>query len=214
MRSPLPAWVARTYLDEPAGRLALLLVNGLGFFVGLRFYLPQLSEVPVYGWPLLIDSPLALALVTGSLLTLYPVARARYPSSPVLDVLNTLAFAACLKYGLWTAFVLNYFFPLYYPDLWEYFGILLTHLVMVGEAFLIPYYGRTSKPALAVVLGWFLLNDAVDYGFAIYPRLRAEELGVVPVVTVLLSVACVALAWYCMDEGTSWREAVAEAVRE
>ena len=88
------------------------------------------------------------------------------------DVVDTLAFVSLVKYGAWTAVAVNYFFGAYFPAPWAYFGILFTHLVMVGEAFLLPYYARTSKPALAVALAWLLVNDVADYWFGLAPRLR------------------------------------------
>ncbi|QLC34622.1 DUF1405 domain-containing protein [Halarchaeum sp. CBA1220] len=201
MRTILPERVALPYLDVGLSRFLLLCVNALGILIGLNFYLPQLPEHFVLEWPLVIDSPLALVWMTASLLTLWGVGRVDYPSTPFLDTLTTLAFASMVKYGLWTAFTLNYFFTAYYPHVWDYWGILFTHLVMVGEAFLLPYYGRTSRLALGVTALWFLANDVADYAFDLHPHLQVAGTGPLPWVTPLLSVGALALAWYCLDEG-------------
>ncbi|MFB6078652.1 MAG: DUF1405 domain-containing protein [Halarchaeum sp.] len=201
MRTPIPERIAAPYLDFEVSRFLLLVVNAVGILVGLNFYLPQMRETLVLVWPLVIDSPLSLFWMTASLLTLWGVGRHRYPASPFLDTLTTVAFASMVKYGVWTAFTLNYYFALYYPDVWSYWGILFTHLVMVGEAFLLPYYGRTSKFALAVTALWFAANDVADYAFGLYPHLRASSPGPLPWVTPLLSLGALALAWYCLDGG-------------
>ncbi|WP_435095585.1 DUF1405 domain-containing protein [Halarchaeum sp. P4] len=201
MRTLIPERIAVPYLNVEVSRFFLLCVNALGVLVGLNFYLPQMSAHAAFLWPLLIDSPLALCWMTASLLTLWGVGRHDYPSTPFLDTLTTVAFASMVKYGLWTAFTLNYFVGAYYPHVWDYWGILFTHLVMVGEAFLLPYYGRTSKLALGVTAGWFLVNDVADYAFGLHPHLKVATTGPLPWVTPLLSLGALALAWYCLDGG-------------
>ncbi|MFB6106853.1 MAG: DUF1405 domain-containing protein [Halobacteriaceae archaeon] len=199
MYSPIPEAWARSYLDPELSRSTLVLANGAGALVGIGFYLRQLDAWPVYAWPMLIDSPLGLALVGASLLTLLPFASTReYPAKPSLDLLNTFAFVYALKYGVWTAVALNLQFSLYFPEAWSYFGILFTHLAMVAEAFLLPYYGRTNRWALGVAAAWLLVNDALDYGVGLHPHLRGPA-GVLPYVTVALTVGAVALAAYCFD---------------
>lgn len=202
MRTFVPQRVADIYLEQEGSRALLILANCLAILVGINFYLPQLlANRNVVLWPVIADSPLSVAWVTFSLFALSGAgAIADYRNSWFHDLVDTLAFVSLFKYGMWTVFTLNYFFFSYYPDLWSYFGILFAHVVMVGEAFLLPYYANTSKPILAVALGWLLLGDVADYAFGLYPHLRVESLGVLPEVTVFLSFASVTLAWYCLDE--------------
>jgi uncharacterized membrane protein YpjA len=204
MRTVVPGRVADVYLDQEGSRAILVLANALAILVGLRFYVQgdQLAANSAAVWPVIIDSPLSVAWMTGSLFALSGAGGvAAYRHSWFHDLVDTLAFVSLVKYGLWTAVAVNYFFGLYFPAPWAYFGILFTHLVMVGEAFLLPYYARTSKPALLVALAWLLVNDAADYWFGLAPRLRGDELGSLPVITVGLTVLSVGLAWYCLDEG-------------
>jgi len=204
MRTFIPERIAAPYLDVEASRFILLVVNAGGVIIGLNFYLPQLpSNSTTFLWQflLIIDSPLSLFWMIASLLTLWGVGRRYYPSTPFLDTLNTVAFASMVKYGVWTAFTRNYFFAFYGPK--QYVGILFYHLLMVGEAFLIPYYGRTSRFALGVTFAWFVVNDVADYGFGLHPHLPAGASGPGPLVwvTPLLTLVTVALAWYCLDGG-------------
>lgn len=195
MRSPVPSRIARRYLTHQSARALLILANAVGIFVGLNFYLEQLRETSLAAWPFVMDSPIALALMSASLLTLAPLRTLEeYPDSLFLEILNTLAFVSLVKYAAWTAMVLHLFFSLYYPDVWSYFGILLTHLMMLFEAFLLPHVARTSRPALAVAAAWLIANDAADYLLGYHPHLRADQLGPVPYLTVGLTVASVALA--------------------
>ncbi|MFB6136281.1 MAG: DUF1405 domain-containing protein [Halobacteriaceae archaeon] len=201
MRTLVPERVARRYLEFEPSLWLLVAANALGILVGLNFYLDQMLQVrEVLVWPLLMDSPLAMALLTASLLTFAPVGRFdAYPDSPFLAVLNTVAFASLVKYGLWTALTLNLFFGAYFPAPWAYFGILFTHLVMVGEAFLLPFYARTSRLALGVTALWLVANDVADYGFGLYPHLEVSGPGPLAWLTPLLTVLSVGLAAYCLD---------------
>ncbi|WP_020221342.1 DUF1405 domain-containing protein [Halarchaeum acidiphilum] len=204
MRSFIPERIASPYLDYEASRVILLVVNAGGILMGLNFYLPQLpsNAASFLAEALLIaDSPLSMVWMVASLLTLWGVGRRYYPSSPFLDALTTVAFASMLKYGVWTVFVLNYFFALYGWQ--EYVGILFYHALMAVEAFLLPYYGRTSKAALGLVAVWFVANDVADYAFGLHPHLPdgAAGPGALVWVTPLLSLVSLALAWYCLDGG-------------
>lgn len=204
MRTILPERVALPYLDVELSRIVLLLVNAGGIVMGINFYLPQLPANAVRFLteaPLIADSPLSMFWMVASLLTLWGVGRNYYPSTPFLDILNTLAFASMLKYGVWTVFVLTYFHAYYGWQ--EYLGIVFYHALMAVEAFLLPYYGRTSKAALGLVLVWFAANDVADYAFGLHPHLPAGVPGTGPLawVTPLLSLGTLALAWYCLDGG-------------
>ncbi|MFB6071767.1 MAG: DUF1405 domain-containing protein [Halobacterium sp.] len=201
MRTPIPESVADTYLDQEASRAMLLVANCFVVLVGIDFYLPQLlANRDVLVWTVVFDSPLAVAWFVCSLLTLSGAGGTDdYRDSWFHDLLNALAFVSMFKFGAWTVFTLNYFFPAYYPDLVSYFGSVLVHLLMVLEAFLLPYYARTKKWALGVALAWLLVGDVADYWFGLHPHLRVEDLGVLPGVTVALSFVSVGLAWYCLD---------------
>ena len=202
--SVLPERYLEYYLGNAPSLSLLLLANGLAFLVGVSFYVhsdPSLREVPTFLYPLFGDSPTALALITLSLVTLLanlgrPVADA--PVNRPLAYLHTLAFVWLVKYGLWTAVALNLRPDLYVgfsgAALWDYWGIMLTHLGFVVEAFVVPYYGRTTRGALAFALVALLVNDVYDYGFGFYPPLRYEPGIVLIGATVALSVLSVALA--------------------
>jgi uncharacterized membrane protein YpjA len=62
-------------------------------------------------------------------------------------------------------------------------------------AYLIPRYGTTTRGALATALVLSLANDLLDYGFGLHPPLRYDPGLALPVLTVVLSVAAVGLAW-------------------
>lgn len=202
VRRPVPESLAESYLSHGPSLCMLLVVNATAFLVGIQFYVETLPEVPTLLWPLYADSPTAIALATLSLATLLPTLGSRLRETPTnrpLAYLHTLAFVWLVKYGLWTFFALNRRADLYFgfdvAGLYDYWFIILTHLLFVVLAFTILQYGRTTRGALAFSLGLLLLNDVFDYGFGYHPPLRYEPGAVLPTLTVGLSVGVVVLAW-------------------
>jgi uncharacterized membrane protein YpjA len=79
------------------------------------------------------------------------------------DALHMLAFFGCIKLGFWTPYVQ---LALNGPEgiaAWLYVFLVVSHLAMAVEAFLIHRYARFSVPAVAVALAWYGFNDVVDY---------------------------------------------------
>lgn len=195
--TPVPRRWARRYLSEGANLVALLGVNAVAFLVGVRFYVAEMVGVSTALWPLFLDSPAAIALAIVSLATLLPALGSdldAVPENLPLAYLHTLAFVWLVKMGLWTALALGLGFDRYYPAPWDFFGIVVTHLAFVGEAFLIPHYGTTTRGALGLALALALVNDALDYGLGLHPPLRYEPGIALVAGTVLVSVGAVALA--------------------
>lgn len=208
----IPKRWAQYYLGNGPSLVWLLIANVVGVLVGVRYYVETMPAVSTFAWPLYADSPTAVFLAVLSIATLLPHLGRRIDTVPMnrpLAYLHTLAFVWLVKYGLWTVLVLNIEFSSYYPELWAYFGIIVTHLLFVVEAFLIPHYGETTRGALAVSFVALLGNDFVDYWLAdvgvcvlgqplgrcdLYPPLRGEPGVIIPLLTVVLSALSVVLA--------------------
>lgn len=193
----IPRRYARYYLENAPSLVWLLLVNVLALLVGVRFYVETMAAVPTFLWPFYLDSPAALFLTTASLVTLLAnLGRSldEVPHNRALAYLHTLAFVWLVKYGLWTALALNLGFSAYFPGLYDYWFIVITHFAFVLEAYLIPQYGRTTKGALGLAFALLLVNDIFDYGLGYHPPLRYEPGLVLPLATVGLSVLAVGLA--------------------
>jgi len=208
--SPVPDRYVEYYLGNGPSLVWLLVVNATAFLVGVSFYVhsdPSLRDVPTFLYPLFGDSPAALALAGLSVATLLPnlgrpVREA--PANRPLAYLHTLAFVWLVKYGVWTALALNLRPELYVgfstAALWDYWGIMLTHLAFLVEAAVVPYYGRTTRDALAFALVALLANDYVDYGLGLYPPLRYDAFEtVLPAATVALSFVAVGLAAWAFE---------------
>ncbi len=205
----VPERYVQEYLGNGPSLVTFIVLNASAFLVGVSFYVhsdPSLADLPTFLYPLFGDSPTALALATLSIATLLPNLGSPVSEAPTnrpLAYLHTLAFVWLVKYGLWTAVALNLRPDLYVgfagPALWDYWGIMLTHLGFVLEAFLIPFYGRTTRGALVFALLALLVNDLFDYGLGYHPPLRYEPGVVLVAATVALSVLSVVLAARVFD---------------
>jgi uncharacterized membrane protein YpjA len=202
-RRLLPRRYARYYLENTPSLVWLVVVNVVAMLVGVRFYVETMPDVSTFLWPLYADSPAALFLMTLSLVTLIPFLGRSLddvPASLPLAYLHTIAFVWLVKMGLWTAVALNLGFSLYFPALWAYFGIIVTHLGFVAEGLLVPHYATTTRGALVTALVLALANDVVDYGFGYVPPLRYEPGLALVVASVALSVGSVAAAWILLPK--------------
>ncbi|WP_280537963.1 DUF1405 domain-containing protein [Halopenitus sp. POP-27] len=193
---------AEEFLGDTRSLLTTLGICAIGVLVGGRYYVATMPDVPTLLWPLYADSPTAIALAMLALVALLPTVGSgrsarETPTNRPLAYLQTLAFVWLVKYGLWPLVALNVHPERYLgtPDaLVSYWGILITHLLFVALALLLPAVGRTTRGALGLALGLSLLGDVVDYGVGYHPPVRYDPGVVVPVATVVIGVAAVVLA--------------------
>ncbi|KAB1198539.1 MULTISPECIES: DUF1405 domain-containing protein [Haloferax] len=200
---------AEYYLGNGPSLVVFLVLLSSAFLVGVSFYVhsdPSFADVPTFLYPLFGDSPTALALMTLSAASLLSNLGRRVADAPVnrpLAYLHTLAFVWLVKYGIWTAVALNLRPDLYVgfsgAALWDYWGIMLTHLGFLVAAYLVPRYGATTKGALVFALTLALVNDVFDYGFGYYPPLKYEAGVLLAAITVGLSFLSVYLASRAFD---------------
>lgn len=161
-------------LEDLALRLAvpIALINLVGTGFGFWYYRFQLAATPVAAWPLVPDSPLATLFIGCSLLA--------YRFDVEADWLHALGFLGAFKLGFWTPFVQLFLNGPGGIAVWLYVFLIVSHLAMVGEAFLVHRYATFSIPAVAVAVFWYGLNDLVDYfvpiaGEVHHTWLRAEN---------------------------------------
>ncbi|WP_232702727.1 DUF1405 domain-containing protein [Halobacterium wangiae] len=167
--APLPEW-----LEDFALRFAwvIVAVNLAGTAFGFWYYRVQFVETPLVAWALVPDSPVATLFIALSL--------AAYKLDYDADWLHALAFFGCLKLGLWTPFVqlvVNGQGSLWWAMYWF---LVVSHVGMAVQAFVIHRYATFSVGAVAVAVGWYGFNDLVDYFLQVaggphHTLLRAEQ---------------------------------------
>jgi len=181
--APLPRW-----LENVGLRLAwpVVAVNLLGTVFGFWYYAGrpleaqppliegQLGAAPLSAWPLIPDSPTATLFIALSL--------AAWRLGWEVEWLHALAFFGCIKLGFWTPYVQLFLNGPGGIAAWLYWFLILSHLAMVLEAFLIHRYASFPVRAVAVATAWYGLNDVVDYFWPVlegphHTVLRAEVVG-------------------------------------
>jgi uncharacterized membrane protein YpjA len=161
-------------LEDLALRLAvpIALINLVGTAFGFWYYRFQLAATPLPAWPLIPDSPLATLFIGAS--------RLAYRFEVDADWLHALGFFGAFKLGFWTPFVQLFLNGPGGIAAWLYVFLIVSHLAMVGEAFLVHRYATFSIRAVAIAVFWYGLNDLVDYfvpiaGEVRHTWLRAEQ---------------------------------------
>jgi uncharacterized membrane protein YpjA len=150
--APLPR-----QLENLALRCAWLIViiNLAGTAFGFWYYRFQLAQTPLVMWPFVPDSPAATLLVALSL--------AAWKLDLDIEWLHMLAFFGNTKLGLWTPFVQLFLNGPGGIEPWLYWFLIVSHLAMSLQSFLIYRYAEFSVGAVAVATVWYGFNDIVDY---------------------------------------------------
>ena len=149
----------------------ILIINLIGGIWGFWWYRLQFLETPLYLWPFVPNSPLAVLYFFAVLLLLLRNIR--------LPLLEGLAYFGLIKHGLWTVAIITVYHLSGYrhPE-----NVLLWagHLGMALQAvFFWVYYGLPIRISQAAIIsGWYFFNDYLDYVVGIYPRVDTAIISV------------------------------------
>jgi uncharacterized membrane protein YpjA len=189
--------------------LLIILIDLAGIFYGYYYYADQLSSSPLYLWIFIPDCPFYLMLFTIALVFAIFGFESR--------LFSYISAVGMMTYGVWTLLALlvfgDYFFA---GSAWVLSSVLFVlHIGMFAEGFLlIPK--KVERKYLFLGLGWFLLNDYVDYFYG-YVNNAGEyimgthpdlpPLGRIPIMmllTVLLSIVMCLFAYGWSFGDMSW----------
>ncbi|MCX2819802.1 DUF1405 domain-containing protein [Halorutilus salinus] len=204
----LPAYVAPLpqRLEDLALHYAWVIVaiNLAGTAFGFWYYRFQFAQTPLVMWPFVPDSPGATLFIALSL--------AAWKLDYDVEWLHMLAFFGNIKLGLWTPFVQLFLNGAGGIEPWLYWFLIVSHLAMSLQSFLIYRYAEFPVGAVAVATVWYGLNDVVDYfaplvgefhhtflraelvGTTLDHSLRAHDLAAAAAVTLTLAATFLALA--------------------
>ena len=157
----LPGWLAPVpeRLETLGLRLVWLVVaiNLAGTAFGFWYYFPQFSRTAPEMWLFVPDSPVATLFIAGAF-ALWALGRRN-------DYLTALAFFGNIKLGLWTPWVLVVFADsfLEFTALPMYAFLLVSHLAMVVQAFVLHRITDFPVAAVGVATLWYTVDLTVDY---------------------------------------------------
>ena len=160
-RESLPRWIAPLpkALEDIAFRFVWVIVaiNLLGTAFGFWYYRFQFQRIPTEMWIFVPDSPAATLFIA--------LALGAWAVGKQNDTLTAFAFFGNVKLGLWTPYVLVAFYPGFLgnsgPAMYAF--LLVSHLAMVVQAFVL--YRITDFPikAVAIATAWYTLDLLMDY---------------------------------------------------
>jgi uncharacterized membrane protein YpjA len=144
------------------------LTNLCGTLFGFYYYSEQLLATDPFLWIFVPASPIATLLFSASI---YLNANGRG-----LPVLDALAFISNFKYGLWTVFSLLYYWDIFFTgnSIGLYSFMLLSHLGMAAQAFLLFHWSNIDLKALMIAFLWYLFNDIVDYNLGTHTEIFTD----------------------------------------
>ena len=194
-------WSGRTWWMMAWVIVACLLIGGWGFYA---YYGPQFEWIGLEHWyvyPFVPDCPLFVYLFAFVMIGRY--LNIEHPAFTAFVALGNI------KYGIWTIFVLFYYFDIFFAGGEAAFRsvILLLHVGMVPLGILLwRTTPRLPSWQYASILGALLVFDYFDYFFTdeyqVYPvglpyrgqhePLSLADLGLVPWFTILESLVLTA----------------------
>ncbi|MFQ3474761.1 DUF1405 domain-containing protein [Halonotius sp. F2-221B] len=160
-RDDLPWWLSPvpTTLENLGFRLVWLVVaiNLAGTAFGFWYYRAQFAATPAEMWLFVPDSPMATLFIAGAF-ALWALGRQH-------DTLTALAFFGNIKLGLWTPWVLVVFAEefLAFTPLPLYAFLLVSHLAMVVQAFVLHRITDFPVRAVGLAVLWYTVDLTVDY---------------------------------------------------
>lgn len=174
---------------ERSGLFALLIIaNLLGVAYGYIYYSDQFASTQPIFWLFVPDSPLAALLFSIALLLPFRS-----------DLFNFIAAIGLAKVGIWTNMVFVLFGDYFVFSSTGRFLLTIAlgmlHVGMIAEAGIVLPRIITRRN-LALALGWFLLNDFIDYGLGQHPYLPPGQLALTGILTMGLTFTAIfALAY-------------------
>ncbi len=143
--------------------LVLIIVNLVGAAYGYYWYAGHLAATPWHLWPFIPDSPLVVSLFVLTLML-------RLSGRPT-SWLEAITFLGLIKYGAWTVLVIGYHLYTGGAATLENYLLMVSHLGMVVQGAVFLPILRPARRLWLIVIGWFALNDFLDYGVGIHPYL-------------------------------------------
>lgn len=203
---------SRQFLLHPKTLWVLMIVYVPGTIYGYYWYKDQLTYTwdfhPRWQLPFVPDSPTASLLFTVAVLWLWirPKPYRRAWLNAVRGGVEALGVVTSIKYGIWATAVI--FMGQAQGDVlvWEHWMLIVGHSAMAVTALLYARFFSYGAKALVFAAAWTFLNDAIDYGYNVYPTLPwqlendVREIAVFTIVLTGFSLLLAAIAKFAVNE--------------
>jgi uncharacterized membrane protein YpjA len=171
-----------------SARAILIFLAMVSLFFGYLTYQPQLANTPAFLQIFVPDCPLYVLFMV--LAVFFAIQNREF---------RLLVAVGMVKYGVWTLMIFVSYAGYYFePDLfWQTILLFFGHILMAwGGLVMLP--SKPTRLAFGIVLGWFLLNDLMDYGFGLMPVFPDGHLQFVEVFSIASTIVfSFALYYWC-----------------
>lgn len=134
----------------------LMLINFLAAIYSITYYLPQLDQTNFWLWLFVIDCPLYSFLF--GILLFFKLKQKHFP------LIGLIVITGCIKYALWTLFVLFLM-----NNIFNAYLITVSHILLLFQTIIFYKFFEFKIKHVLFVISWFLLNDFFDYVLLLHP---------------------------------------------
>jgi uncharacterized membrane protein YpjA len=183
------------FKKERRARLVVLISCIIGTLFGFYYYLGQFEITPVYLWFFVPDSPFFTFM--------YVLVLLFYSSGLRSDTFDAFTFIGLAKVGIWTLFVLFLNYDYYFsPETRAFrFVIVLLHVGMILVAMtLLKEMKKLNLGRYLLIFTFFMVSDFFDYVIGTHPIIPEENIKIVSLVTIALSIITCSLTFYYLEK--------------
>jgi uncharacterized membrane protein YpjA len=134
----------------------LMLINFFAGLYSIGYYLPQLARTDFWLWLFVIDCPF-YSILFGIILFL------KFKEKK-FSLLGLIAIVGCIKYALWTLFILFIM-----NNIFVFYLLTIGHVLLLIQVIVFYKFFEFKVKHVLLALLWFFLNDFFDYIFLTHP---------------------------------------------
>lgn len=158
--------------------LLIALINVIAGLYSISYYLYQIENINPLLWIFVIDCPF-YSILFG--INLYLISKNK--QKPLLGLISIVG---NIKFGLWTIMALAL------PGLLTSYPLfILGHALLIVEVILLYKLFTFKIKHVLLVLGWFILNDILDYFAHLHPYFEKQFFNEIMIFSFLSSVVLV-----------------------
>jgi uncharacterized membrane protein YpjA len=171
-----------------------ILINLLGTLAGFVYYENQFAATPMALWLFVSDCP-NYTLLFGIALMFLLMGKRYHLYYYIVSV-------GTAKYGFWTLFAILFYRDYFLsPRLMPlYASLFASHFAMMLQPVVVLHKVKVEMWYILPALGWFLLNDYMDYAIGVHPYVPNRDLDILMWATVGMSVGVTALMYYLVKK--------------
>ncbi len=164
--------------------VSLMIINMIGFFIGIYYYMDEFAVHPSFIWVIVADCPLAVLLFSW---VCYLYLRGKR----IPNLLLFFTSVYMIKYGLWTLSAIYLYWNHYLSGMDQIIAILnfILHTGLILEGVALSGKVKMNRDNTLMVIGMVLLNDFFDYFLGTLQNMPSTHVGTLMIESFAVSIA-------------------------